>query len=303
MQPLSSFFIPFIFLFISFSFEETQICNQKNWKYTGIDAIDVGMSPEGDLYVIGIDNRIYIYDQVFNTYSLVHADNEVPEPTKITVNDEGTPFVVANCGDIYFLTFYHHWEKIPGCATDIAVGRGGEVWKLGCLPKENGGYSVSKLSCDSPFSSPVINVEREFVRFRKDKSDSIDNFINYELLPKREKQKKCYWIDIDGEGTRIAVGPKGEPYIIAPGGVVMKFENPNWTGIYGQAALDLAISNEGIIFTAGVNGNIMRSVVEEMGTWIQIDGTSAMAITAGPFSQPVVASFFEGKVMTTTILV
>ena len=83
----------------------------------------------------------------------------------------------------------------------------------------------------------------------------------------------------------------------------MKFENPNWTGIYGQAALDLAISNEGIIFTAGVNGNIMRSVVEEMGTWIKIDGTSAMAITAGPFSQPVVASFFEGKVMTTTILV
>lgn len=277
---------------------ESEVCEHNNWKYTGIDAIDISMSPEGDLYVIGVDHRIYVYDQMLNSYSLLHADNVIPEPTRISVNAQGVPFVVANCGDIYYLTFNHHWEKIPGCASDISVGKGGEVWKLGCEQKENGGYTISQLSCDSSFDSPTLNTEREYVFFRKKEEDSIDAFINYELRPK-EKHKHCNWNDIEGEGLRISVGINGDPYIIAPGGIVMKYENNKWTGIYGQAAVDIDISNEGVIFTAGADGSLMRSVVEEMGTWIKIEGVLSKGVAVGPYSQPVVLSYIEGKVMNT----
>lgn len=288
----------FIILFLISSSLQSEVCEETNWKYTGIDAIDISMSSEGDLYVIGVDHRIYVYDHVSNSYSLLHADNEIPEPARISVNSQGVPFVVANCGEIFYLTYSHHWEKLPGCARDISVGRGGEVWKVGCEEKENGGYAISQLSCDSSFDSPIINTEREYVFFRK-KEDTMDNYINYELRP-REKSKRCTWNDIEGEGLRIAVGLAGQPYIIAPGGIVMKYENNIWTGIYGQAAVDIDISNEGVIFTSGADGKLMRSVVEEMGTWITIEGVLSKGVAVGPFAQPVVISYIEGKVMTTS---
>ena len=75
----------------------------------------------------------------------------------------------------------------------------------------------------------------------------------------------------------------------------MKYESPSWTGIYGQAALDLAISNEGVLFIVGVDG-----IVEEMGTWIQLKGINAMNIAVGPYSQPIISRFMDGRVFTST---
>ena len=287
-----------------------EICPISNWFDTGIDAIDLSISSEGDLFIIATDNRIYQYDHLSNTYSLLHADNEVTQPKRIAVDSQGTPFVLSNSGEIYYLSFHNHWIKLPGCASDISIGRNGDIWKLGCHQLQNGGYAISKLSCDDKISfiSPVINLEREYVRFRRSWGDAetFDAFANYDVLPNEFQYKddimkeQCHWVDIEGEGMRIAVGINGEPYIIAPGGIVMKYETPSWNGIYGQAALDLDVSNEGVLFTVGVDGTVMRCVVEEMGTWIQLDGINAMNIAVGPYSQPVISRFLDGRVLTST---
>ena len=290
----------FYLLFLVFKERLSQIavCENVFWFNTGINAIDLSVNAEGDLYVIGVDDRIYFYNQNVNRYTLLHADNEISEPKRIAVNDQGIPFVVENCGDIHYLSFENHWEKLEGCATDIGISKKtGDIWKLGCNKKENGGYGISKLSCTKPFKSPLINNERQYKNYKKE-DDTIDFFINYELK-ESSIQPECRWVEIDGEGKRIAVGMKGEPYIVAPYGIVMKYESPNWVGIYGQAAIDLDISNEGVLFTVGADGNIMKSVVEEMGTWIQIEGSSGMSITVGPYSQPIVANMISGTVMTT----
>jgi hypothetical protein len=288
-----------------------EICPINNWLDTGIDAIDLSISSEGDLFIIATDNRIYQYDHLSNTYSLLHADNEVTQPKRISATSQGTPFVLSASGEIYYLSYYNHWIKLPGCATDISIGRNGDIWKLGCHQLHNGGYSISKLLCNNneiTFTSPIINVEREHVRFRRSWGDAetFNTFINYDVLPNEFQYKddiiyeQCHWVDIEGEGTRIAVGVNGEPYIIAPGGIVMKYESPSWTGIYGQAALDLDISNEGVLFTVGVDGSVMRCIVEEMGTWIQLKGINAMNIAVGPYSQPIISRFMDGRVFTST---
>ena len=287
-----------------------EICQINNWLDTGIDAIDLSISSEGDLFIIATDNRIYQYDHLSNTYSLLHADNEVTQPKRISTTSQGTPFVLSSSGEIYYLSYHNHWIKLPGCATDISIGRNGDIWKLGCHQLHNGGYSISKLSCNNEiaFTSPIINVEREHVGFKRNWGDAetFNTFVNYDVLPNEFQYKddiiyeQCYWVDIEGEGTRIAVGVNGEPYIIAPGGIVMKYESPSWTGIYGQAALDLDISNEGVLFTVGVDGSVMRCIVEEMGTWIQLKGINAMNIAVGPYSQPIISRFMDGRVFTST---
>ena len=258
-----------------------EICPINNWLDTGIDAIDLSISSEGELFIIATDKRIYQYDHLSNIYSLLHADNEVTQPKRISVTTQGTPFVLSASGEIYYLSYHNHWTKLPGCGTDISIGRNRDIWKLGCHQLHNSGYSISKLSCNNEitFTSPIINVEREHVPFKRSwgDADTFNTFVNYDILPNEFQSKddiiyeQCHWVDIDGEGTRIAVGINGEPYIITPGGIVMKYESPSWTGIYGQAALDLAISNEGVLFIVGVDG-----IVEEMGTWIQLKGINAI---------------------------
>lgn len=282
-----------LYLLITFSYQTTEVCNV-TWKDTPIQAKDIAVGSEGDLYIIGTDNKIYNYNNALNSYKLVHADNDILDPYRISVDNEGTPFVVANCGKIYYLSFLNQWTQLPGCGTDISIGRGGEIWKLGCEVKKNGGYAISKLECDSDFSSSVINTEREFARFKQ----STDNYFNSKDNYLTKKPDNCFWMEIDGEGLRIAVGLNGRPYVVAPGGIVMEFEDPNWTGIYGQATNDIDISNEGVLFTTGVSGEIMRSVVEEMGSWIKLTG-SAQAIAVGPYSQPVIINVDTNLVQTT----
>ena len=44
----------------------------------------------------------------------------------------------------------------------------------------------------------------------------------------------------------------------------------------------------------------MRCIVEEMGTWIQLKGINAMNIAVGPYSQPIISRFMDGRVFTST---
>ena len=85
-----------------------EICPINNWLDTGIDAIDLSISSEGDLFIIATDNRIYQYDHLSNTYSLLHSDNEVTQPKRISVTSQGTPFVLSSSGEIYYLSYHNH---------------------------------------------------------------------------------------------------------------------------------------------------------------------------------------------------
>lgn len=259
------------------------------WAYTGIEARDISIGTEGDMYVIGTDDKVYYYDYVKEMYIPVITPTELIMPTAIAVDDKGTPYVIANCGQMFFLSERNDWVRLPGCATDIAIGRGFEIWKIGCESFPKGGYAISKLLCDK---QDLRNVNQYFRYKSYDYLFQIKGTIPY---LKDKVEDICYWNNIEGEGIRIDVSPEGYPYVIAPGGMVMKYEDNNWVGIYNQLAQDLSVSNDGVLFIVEQSGLIYRSISEELGSWQQLSG-KASNIASGPYSEPVITSSIYGHV-------
>ena len=288
------FFVLILFLISLSKGNDIGSLNSVQWTSTGIEAVDVGVGAEGDMYVIGTDDLIYQYEFKTNSYISVDGDFELLKPTRIDVDENGTPYVIANCGKVYYLDFFNHWVELDGCASDIGVGRGSDVWKIGCDEKSQGGFGIWKLICEEHQEEPSTYCEREQIRFRK-----LTYLFSNLKQNHKNTAKHCFWYRIEGEGTRIDVSPDGLPYIIGPGNVVMKYEDPNWLGIFGNYAVDLTVSNEGLLFIVDLNGNIHRVITEELGTWEQVNG-NAIAISAGPYSQPLMIGKQDNIVYTSS---
>lgn len=266
------------FSLFTYSFQtkviQGEVCSV-NWFYTGMQGIDLSASSKGDLFVIGTDNKIYSYNFISSKYELISAPTELMSPNSITVDERGRPFVVANCGNIYYY-YNNDWIKLPGCANDISVGKNGEIWKIGCEKQIYDGYDISKMVCE--YKKEMLTDFYSVIETDGDNEDI-----------KNQIEKYCHWTTIDGEGHRIAVSPEGTPYIIAPGNVIMKYEEDEWVGIYGHLAIDLDVSNEGILFIVGIDGIILRNISEELGTWQELAGR-ADRISVGPYSHPAIIS-------------
>ena len=52
---------------------------------------DVAISPEGEIYVVGIDEKLYTYNFATNSYQRVVADPDIDGIQRVTVDSEGTP--------------------------------------------------------------------------------------------------------------------------------------------------------------------------------------------------------------------
>jgi len=242
---------------------------------TGFGGHDVGVGSEGDIYVVGLDGRLYQYNFLTNFYTFVEGDYELTLITRVDVDDDGTPYVIANCGQIFYLNCYNHWIQLPGCGTDIGVGRGFDVWKIGCDARV-GGFGIWKLFCKSKCK---CNCGRQCIRFR---------VLRYTAKLAGDV-RKCYWYRIDGSGLRIDVHPDGNPYVINSDNTIFRYNGIDWNAITGFRARDLTLSNEGLLLAAGIDARIGRVLNESTGSWLILSG-AALEISAGPYSQPTVVS-------------
>jgi len=224
------------------------------------------------LYVVGIDGKLYKYEFLTDTWCMMEGDFELTRINRVDANWDGMPYVVTDVGDTFFLGCDHLWTRLPGCATDIGIGRGGEVYKTGC-DKRNTGFGIYRLYCTCPTSCCYKGCQnwRKPCRFNwTHKSD----------------ERKCEWFRIEGNGIRIDVAPSGNPYTIDITGAIFQHDGTNWKKVTTPSlAFDLTISNESVLFYTGQDGKIYKSVDETKGTWSVLNG-EADAITAGPFSQP-----------------
>ena len=59
---------------------------------SSILANDVALSPEGEIYVVGIDGKLYTYNFATNSYQRVVADPDLDGIQRVAVDSEGTPY-------------------------------------------------------------------------------------------------------------------------------------------------------------------------------------------------------------------
>jgi hypothetical protein len=256
-----------------------------NWFDTKLKGKDLGVNSQGELYVVGADNKLYLYEFLTNSYVHIEGHFDLTKIFRVDVSWEGVPYVVTETGDTYYLSCDHKWMRLSGCATDIATGRGGEVFKTGCDERENG-FGIYKLFCNNPVTSDF----RGCLNFRKPSSFAWTH---------KESERTCEWFRIDGNGVRIDVAPNGNPYIIDKNGDIYLNDGTEWRRFPTKTkAYDLTLSNDGVLFYIGQDANIYKSVDEIEGKWIQLEGQGT-AITAGPFGHPWVIQRDDSNVVGT----
>lgn len=243
-----------------------------NWFNTKLKAKDLGVNSQGDLYVVGVDGKLYKYEFITDSWSQMEGDFELTKINRVDVNWDGMPYVINEIGETFFLGCDHKWTRLPGCATDIGIGRGGEVFKTGC-DRRNTGYGIYRLFC----TCPTTCCYKGCMNWRK-----LSRF----SWTHKSDERNCDWFRIEGNGIKIDVAPSGNPYTIDVSGSILSYDGTIWKKVLTPSlAFDLTLSNEGILFYTGQDGKIYKNINESNGTWSILTG-EADAITAGPFSQP-----------------
>lgn len=261
-------------LYILINSTETEFFSQPSisiqYQITSKKANDLCVSSEGDTYIIDQAGRLNFYDLPTGTYQKIEGDRETPRFGKLDCDGEGTPYVISETGgQMFHLDNQNNWIQLPGCANDIAVGRGGEVWKIGC-DQRLGGFGVWKLFCHEECKGN----KGRCTRFRPMKYPNIS----------QPDKRVCNWFRIEGAGVRIAVDPQGNPWTIGENHRVYHYDGVNWKNVPGFSAQDIAISNDGVVFVSADDGNsVGRLVCDELGTWQNLK-VSSKSIAVGPFS-------------------
>ena len=86
------------------------------------------------------------------------------------------------------------------------------------------------------------------------------------------------WIAISGKGTRIAVDPQGNPWVVNAARNIFRHAN-GWQQLPG-AATDIAIANDGTTYVVGDGGQLF-SLKSGTTNWQPIPGGVGVRIGAG----------------------
>lgn len=264
---------------------------------SSILAMDIAISPDGNIYVVGNDHKLYTYSFATRSYTKILADPDLSNILRVTVDNENTPYITTTCGSTYYLSCDGRWIQLPGCSTDIGANSCGQVWKTGC-DVQPGGYGVWKLFCSG--KEKTCNRYRQF-----NYGSKYNGRIN--------ERKKCSWYKVTGAGKRIDVYPDGKVGVVQDNGIALKYNGYEWSVITKYAGNDIAVSNEGVVFMTGrnegvfvvmpnekdngfyderyiqsyINGvNKNTGIKEESNNTMYLDVGCTMAIAVGPFSQP-----------------
>jgi hypothetical protein len=244
-----------------------------NWHTSNFaGAADIGIGAEGHAYVVGLDGKLYSHDFLQNTYTLVGGNTQIPPISRVDVDTDGIPYVVCTTGETYYLDCNNNWIQLYGCARDIGVGRGGEVWKVGCDDRE-GGYGIWKLFCSCKCD---CGCERKCLKYKQ---------MNYVSIIQTIKQSKCFWYRVEGGASRVDVTPDGNPWVVTDKGEVYGYDGVNWHYVKGVLGRDITISNDYMTLVVGLDKAIYAlNKINEI-TWTEISGVG-LEISAGPMSQP-----------------
>jgi hypothetical protein len=211
------------------------------------------------------------------------------------------------------------WELRPGKATDIAIGRNGQVWVLG-IDTAAGGFEVFRrergnwtkipgglvtLAVDPSGNAWGTNDKNEIFRFTGrdfqmlsgralDIAVGAKGTVFCVGMPGQDGNADLFewdgsrkWNKISGRGLKIAVDQNDWPWVTTASNEIYRYDGGRWGRLPG-AAMDLAIGANGTAWVIGTNqkGAAGNGIFRWDGQrWVEIDG-AATGIAVAPNGMP-----------------
>jgi streptogramin lyase len=170
------------------------------------------------------------------------------------------------------------WTKVRGIAQDISVGADGETFVVGTdgvvwrWRREGSGWSrrsgiIQRIAVDPKGSHWGINEDGQTYRMSglwwrqlddlaQDLAIGSDGTViksNQDDTLARWDKFSGRWRPITGTGKRIAVGPKGNPWVVKADGTLAHYDGREWQTLPGQAN-DIAVGPDGSAYIIDASG-------------------------------------------------
>lgn len=218
------------------------------------------------------------------------------------------------------------WQTLPGSAIDLAIGADGSLWVIGTEMHEFGadvfkwdaanwtweksaGGTGIRIAVDPQGIPWVVNNKGLIFRKRgkgwqqmpgsaRDIGIGANGAVWVVGTDEQDVGGFVYlwdeanwkWDKSNGVGVRIAVDPKGIPWIINKKGLIFRKMGASWQQLPGSA-VDIAISAKGDVWVTGTDkldkGGPIYKWDEEKWSWEKVSG-SAQAIAVNPAGKPCV---------------
>lgn len=166
-------------------------------------ALDVGVSPEGNVWIIGSDQGIYGWNEAKYTWERVSGG-----AVRIAVGPKNEPWVVNSGNGIYQYLGNNNWKQTSGAAIDIGVGADGSVWAVGT---DNNLYTYNREENSwkrnkHPVGALRVSVDADGNPWVTDKNNNIWRWADND------------WQKLSGAATDIGVGADGTVKVIGTDG-------------------------------------------------------------------------------------
>lgn len=201
------------------------------------------------------------------------------------------------------------WTKVRGSAQDISIGANGETFVVGKdnvvwrWRREGSGWSrrsglIQRIAVDPKGSHWGINEDgrtyrmsglwwRQLDDLAQDLAIGADGTViktNQDDTLARWDKFSGRWRPIVGTGKRIAVGPKGNPWVVKVDGTLSRYDGREWQTLPGQAN-DIAVGPDGNAYI--IDASSVSRWDDKNNLWQAIPDTEGgIAISVGMGNHP-----------------
>jgi hypothetical protein len=168
---------------------------------------------------------------------------------QVAVDPDGNPWIIGYRNRIFKTDVsrgsWYKWVPVRGRAAQIAIGAEGSIFVLGLQTVKNGK------------DHPIFYYDKSMFK----------------------------WVRHPGQGVKIAVSPKGYPWIVTAKRRVWRWggESQKWVKMPGRPE-EIAIGGDGSVFATDVKGRIWKWQ-EFTYRWFKLNG-KAVKISVGPMGRP-----------------
>ena len=207
-----------------------------------IDAADIGIGPEGTVFVAGNDKRLWRWDATGKRWEYING-----EAAGVAVGPRGKPWIATPAAGILASAFF---DELPdskvntvsiaaAAAARAATGVIGQPGTGTGAPKGRDGDPLQYLKVTGTARDIAIGAEGSVFA------------ITYDGGLARWSNTRNAFVSFAGQFTRIAVAPDGKPWGVTTKGEVFRHDGTTWKLVRNIAAQDIAVGFDGTVIVSG----------------------------------------------------